>query len=62
MTLVIELDTHYYLTQSVFKVFLQENIPTQTRQRILYISKSRGSVDGFVKWLTSAKRLQNHFV
>jgi len=31
-----------YLTQSVFKVVLQNSIPTRIRQRILYISNSNG--------------------
>ena len=34
--------SHPYLTQSVFKVVLQKSIPTQIRQRILYISNSQG--------------------
>jgi len=46
-----------YLTQSVFEVVLQKSIPTQICQLILYISKSKGYVDGFVGQLTSAKRL-----
>ena len=31
-----------YLTQSVFKVVLQKSSPTQIRQHILDISKSKG--------------------
>ena len=46
-----------YLTQSVFEVVLQKSILTQIRQLILYMSNSKGQVDGFVGKLTSAKRL-----
>ena len=49
------------LIQSVFKVVLQKSIPTQIRQRVLYISNSKGYVDGFVEELPSAKRLYKHF-
>ena len=49
-----------YLTHSVFKGVLQKS--TQIRQFILYISNSKGLVDGFVGELTSAKRLSKHCV
>ena len=39
------------------QVVLQNSIPTQIRQLIIYISNSKGSVDGFVGELTSAERL-----
>ena len=38
------------------------SIPTQIRQLIFRISNSKGHVDGFVGELTSAKRLEKHFV
>ena len=41
-----------YLTESVQKVVLQDLIPAQIRQLILYISNNRGQVDGFVWELT----------
>ena len=44
-----------------FEVVSQKSIPTQIRQLILYISNSKGWVDGFVGELTSAKRIQKHF-
>jgi len=53
---------HSYLTPSVFKVVLRKPIPTQIRQLVLYISNSKEYVDGFVRELTFAKRLQKHFV
>ena len=37
-----------YLTQSVFEVVSQKSVPTPIRQLILYISNSKGQVDGFV--------------
>ena len=37
----------FNLTHSVSKV-LQKSIPAHIRQLILYISNSKGSVDGFV--------------
>ena len=51
-----------YLTQSVFKVVLQNSIPTQIHQLIPFIHNSEGQVDGFVGVLTSAKRLEKYFV
>ena len=45
-----------------FQSCLQKSIPAQIRQLILYISKSKGYVDGSVGKLTSAKRLFKHFV
>ena len=53
---------HFYFTQSVFEVVLQKSIPTQIRQLILHISYSKVEVVGFVGELTSAKRLEKHFV
>ena len=50
-----------YLTHSLFEVVLQKSIPTQTRQLILYLSNSKGSVDGYVVKLTFAKPLDKHF-
>jgi len=48
-----------YLTQSVFQVVLQNLIPIQICQLILYLSNSEGLVDGFVGVLTSgASRLR----
>ena len=46
-----------YLTQSVFQFVLRKSIPIHIRHLILYISKSKEYVDGFVVELTSAKRL-----
>ena len=40
---------------------LQKSIPAQTRQLILCISNDNGYVDGFVRVLTSAKRLSKNF-
>ena len=45
-----------YITQLFFKVVLQKSIPTQIRQLILYITYSKGCLDGFVGESTSAKR------
>jgi len=45
----------FYLTESVYQVVLQNSIPTQIRQLIIYIRNSKGLVDGFVGELTSAK-------
>ena len=42
----------YHLTQSVLKDVLQQTIPLQICQLILYISSSQGNVDGFVGELT----------
>ena len=50
------------LTQSVSNAVLQKSIPTKKRQLILYISKSKGSVDGCVGELTSARRVLEIFV
>jgi hypothetical protein len=36
----------------------QKSIPNQIRQLILYISNSKGQVDGFAQELTFEKRLQ----
>ena len=41
-----------HLTQSLFNPILQKSILTKIRQLILYISKSKGYVDGFVGELT----------
>ena len=51
-----------HTAESVYDVVLQKSIPTQIRQLILYISNSQGSVDGFVRELTSAERLSKTFV
>ena len=40
------LQTH--ITESVYKVALQESIPAQFRQLVLYISNDKGQVDGSV--------------
>ena len=48
-----------YLAQSVLEVVVQKSIPTQICQ--LIISNSKGSVNGFLGELTSAKRLYKHF-
>jgi hypothetical protein len=37
-----EVSQQFYFTQGVFKVVLQKPIPTQMRQRVLYISNSKG--------------------
>ena len=50
-----------HLTVGVYKVVLQQSIPAQIRQLILYISNNKGLVDGFVLELTCAKRLDKHF-
>ncbi len=39
-----------------------KSIPLQIRQLVRYISHDKGYVDGFVRELTSAKRLQKPFV
>jgi len=52
----------FYLTESVYKVVLQNSVPAQICQRILYISNNKGQVDGFVRELTCAKRLYKHFM
>ena len=44
-------------TKCVSKFVLQTSIPAHIRQLILYISNSKGYVDGFVGELTSTKRL-----
>ena len=49
------------LTQSVFILVSQKSIPTQIRQLVLYLSNSKGAVDGYVE-LTSVKRLPEDFV
>jgi len=46
-----------YLTESVHNVVLHESIPTQIFHLTLYISNSKGQIDGFVGELTFAKRL-----
>ena len=46
-----------YLTESVYKDVLQNSIPAQIRQLILYISNDKGDVDGFVRELTFAERI-----
>ena len=51
-----------YLTESVYQVVLQKSIPAQIRQLILYISNSKGYVDGFVGGVTSAKQLYKYFM
>ena len=53
---------HSYLTETVYKIILQKSGPTQIRRLLLYISNSRGSIDGFVGELTSTKRLPKTFV
>jgi len=45
------------LSHTKFFKSVCKSIPTQIRQLILYISNSKGEVDGFVGELTSAKRL-----
>ena len=47
-------------TKSVFKVDLQKSSPTQMRHLILFISNSKGYVDGFVGVSTSAERRSKH--
>ena len=51
-----------YLTESVYKVVLQQSIPAQIRRLILYYYLHKESVVGFVRELTFAKRLDKHFV
>ena len=53
---------HFYLSKSVFKIILQKSIPPQIRQLNLddYVYKEQ--VDGFVRELTFAKRLEKHFL
>ena len=41
-------EAQVYLSQNVFQVVLQKSIPTQIRLLILYISNSKGYVDGFM--------------
>ena len=53
--------TQTFSTQTVFEGILQKTNLPQSRQRVLYISNSKGCVDGFVGELTSAKRLSKHF-
>ena len=38
-----------YLTDSAYKVVLQESIPAQIRRLVLYISDNKEPVDGFVR-------------
>ena len=59
--LVLTADT-LYPTDSVYKVILQDLIPAQIRQLILYISNSKRQVNEFWWELTFAKRLCKHFV
>ena len=51
-----------YLTQRFFRVVLQKSVLTQIWHLVLYISNSKGQVDELVGELTSAKRLEKHFV
>ena len=53
---------HSYLTESVHQVVLRKSIPAKKHQLILGISSRKGCVDEYVGELTSAKRLQNHFL
>ena len=46
-----------YLTESVYKVDLQDSIPAQFRQLILDISDNEGQLDGFLRGSPFAKRL-----
>ena len=50
------------LTQIVYQAVLQESIPAQIRQHILYISNDKGLADEFVRELTVTKRLYKHFL
>ena len=52
---------HFYLTESVYKVAFQESIPPQIRQLILHCCQKE-QFDGFVRELTSEKRLHKHFL
>ena len=45
------------LTESVYRVVLQQLIPAQICQLIYCISNSKGYVDGFEEELTSANRV-----
>jgi len=50
---------HSYLTDFFYNAVLHKSIPVQIRQLILYFSNNKAQVDGFVRKLTLAKRLQN---
>jgi len=51
-----------YLTKSVFEVVVHKSILTQIHQLLLYVSNTKGYIDGSVAGLTSAKQLLKHFV
>ena len=53
---------HPYLTESVYTVVLQNSIPAQILQLILYMSNSEGEVNGFVRELIFANQLCKHFL
>jgi hypothetical protein len=57
-------DTGTYRSESVYEVVLQKSVPTKIRQTNLnlYVSDDKGYVDGFVRELTFAKRLNQHFL
>ena len=48
-----------YTAERVYEVVLQKPISSQISQLILYISKNRGHVDGFVGGSTFANDLTN---
>ena len=51
-----------YLIESIHKVVLQKSIPAQIRRLSLYIGNNEEEVDGFVRELTFAVRLDTHFL
>ena len=51
-----------YLTERVYQVVLQQSVPAQIRQLVLYISNAQGQVDEFVRELTLANRLYKYFL
>ena len=51
-----------YLIESFYKVVSQKSIPAQIRQLVLYTSRNKGYVHGFVRELTFAKRPFKHLL
>ena len=56
-TLTFDESVVHYLTEKFRKVALQKSIPAQTHQLILHIINDKGQVDGFVREMTCAGRL-----
>jgi len=57
-----QLEHRPYLAESIWKVALQKSILAQICPFILSISNDEGYVDGFMRELTSADRLHEHFL